>query len=119
MSHACEVLVTDEFRDWYYELDNTDADKVFQIIGMLEAVGVTLKFPYSSNIEGSKYPLRELRIQSKGQPLRILYAFNPERNALLILGGNKGGNDRWYDVNIPLAEKIWEQHLEDIAKQRK
>jgi hypothetical protein len=115
MSNTCEVLATDDFRDWYYELDNTDADKVFQIIGMLEAAGVSLKFPYSSNIEGSKYPLRELRVQSKGQPLRILYAFNPKRNALLILGGDKGGNDCWYDVNVPLAEKLWEKHLEELT----
>jgi hypothetical protein len=71
MSNVCEVLATDEFRDWYYELDNIDADKVFQIIGMLEAAGVTLKFPYSSHIEGSKYPLRELRVPTSADFVRF------------------------------------------------
>lgn len=55
-------------------------------------------------------------MQHKGLPYRILYAFDPRRVALLLLGGNKGGDDRWYEVHIPLADKIYEQHLKEIEQ---
>ena len=109
-----EILVTEEFKDWYEELEEHDADRVVFVVGLLEEKGTGLGFPYSSSIKDSNYPLRELRVQSKGDPLRILYAFNPERNALLILGGDKTGDARWYEKNIPIAERLWEEHLEEL-----
>ena len=63
--------------------------------------------------------MRELRIQYGGDPYRILYAFDPARNALLILGGNKTGNNRWYDENVPKAEKIFEQYLKELEEEKK
>jgi len=55
-------------------------------------------------------------VQHKGLPYRILYAFDPRRVALLLLGGNKGGDDhRWYEVHVPLADKIYDQHLKEIG----
>lgn len=55
--------------------------------------------------------MRELRIQHKGYPYRILYAFDPRRSALLLIGGNKAGKDRWYDKHIPIADKLYDDHL--------
>ena len=49
----------------------------------------------------------------------ILYAFAPRRNALLILGGDKTGNDRWYEENVPKAERIYEQYLKEIEEETK
>lgn len=115
MSEEFEILVTHTFRDWYEELDDVDAKRVFFVVELLEAQGTSLGFPYSSAIKQSEYPLRELRIQSKGKPLRVLYAFNPERNALLLLGGNKEGDGRWYDTHIPHAESLWEEHLQELG----
>lgn len=114
MSKAFEVLVTYEFEDWYNALDETDADQVYRVVELLEAKGVYLGHPYSSQLKGTAHHLRELRVQSKGAPIRILYAFDPNRDALLILGGHKGGDDRWYEENIPKAEKLWVRHLEEI-----
>ena len=74
---------------------------------------------YSSSIRGSVHALRELRIQCGGHPYRILYAFDPQRNALLILGGDKTGNDRWYEENVPRAERIYEQYLKEIEEESK
>lgn len=71
-------------------------------------------FPRSSQIKGSRYGLRELRIQSHGDPLRVFYAFDPKRQAVLLLGGNKAGDDRFYAINIPRAERLWVEYLEDI-----
>jgi hypothetical protein len=77
-------------------------------VDQLEIQGVSLPFPYSSAIVGSQYPLRELRIQSGGRPLRVLYIFDPQRNAVLLIGGDKTGDDRFYERMVPTAERIWE-----------
>ena len=68
--------------------------------------------------------MRELRVQHQGQPYRVLYIFDPRRVALLLLGGDKTGDDRWYDKNVPLADRIYDNYLagmeeEDNAKNDK
>lgn len=73
-----EVVATDEFSDWYGDLDEGDTDAVYRVVSLLEARGVSLGFPYSSAIEGSSYALRKLRVQSGGAPLRVFYAFDPK-----------------------------------------
>lgn len=60
--------------------------------------------------------MRELRIQRKGKPYRILYAFDPRRAAILLLGGDKTGNNRWYKKNIPIADKLYDEHLASLKK---
>lgn len=55
-------------------------------------------------------------MQHRGEPYRILYAFDPHREALLILGGNKAGDKRWYKKMIPLAEAIFNQHLLELGE---
>ena len=76
-----EIVTTDEFKGWFFALDDKDAEAVVHLVGLLVSAGVTLRFPYSSAIQGSVIAMRELRVQSKGRPLRILYAFDPRRNA--------------------------------------
>jgi hypothetical protein len=60
--------------------------------------------------------LRELRIQHQGRPYRILYGFDPERNALLLIGGDKTGNDRWYEIFVPIADRLYKEHLKELEK---
>jgi hypothetical protein len=111
-----EVLATDEFRDWYQSLDDASADDVDVAVELLEQRGVTLGFPWSSAIQGAGMALRELRIQSRGRPLRVLYAFDPKRQAVLLLGGDKTGDDRFYARLVPLAERIWKEYLDETAQ---
>ena len=61
--------------------------------------------------------MRELRVQHKGRPLRVLYAFDPKRTAILLIGGDKTGDERWYDVNVPLADEIYERHIAALKKE--
>lgn len=110
---SVEVVVTDEFKDWYYELDETDNEAVYYYVSLLEQLGLALKHPYSSAINGSQYAMRELRVQSKGRPLRVLYAFDPKRQAVLIIGGEKTGDDRFYEWIIPRADEIFRKYLEE------
>jgi len=108
---VAEVVVTDEFKGWYEDLLQEEQESVFRVVALLEGRGVALGFPYSSAIEGSRHSLRELRIQHQGRPYRVLYAFDPERQAVLLLGGDKTGHDRFYEEYVPRAEAIWERYL--------
>jgi hypothetical protein len=110
-----EVLGTAEFEEWFLGLNIADGRSVVRVVGLLEAKGLALGFPYSSAIGGSRYALRELRVQSLGHPLRILYAFDPRRQAVLILGGDKTGDKRFYASMIPKAEGIWEEYLQELT----
>ena len=60
-----------------------------------------------------------LRIQHAGKPYRALYAFDPRRMAILLIGGDKTGSTRWYEENIPVADKLYYQHIEALAKAEK
>lgn len=109
-----EVVVTDEFREWYEALEHFDQEAVERVVALLQERGVHLGFPYSSSIAGSRHALRELRVQMRGKPFRIFYAFDPRRQAVLLLAGDKTGERRFYDVMVPRAEAIWAQYLEEL-----
>lgn len=110
-----DIVGTSEFEQWFLELEENDIHAVVRCVDRLAILGIALRYPHSSEIKGTQYPLRELRIQSKGRPLRVFYTFDPERQAVLLIGGDKTGTDRFYKQYIPRAEKIWEAYLEQIA----
>jgi hypothetical protein len=115
---AWEVEVTDEFRDWYRALPLSVAEDVGLVVDELEEQGPQLGFPKSSKVNASRHGnMRELRVQSAGRPYRILYAFDPRRAAILLLGADKTGDDRWYDLNIPRADRLYEVYLHEIRKE--
>jgi hypothetical protein len=60
--------------------------------------------------------MRELRVQIHGNPFRVLYAFDPRRVGILLIGGDKG-NDRWYDIYVPVADRLYDEHLIAIEKE--
>ena len=115
---ACEVEVTDEFETWWKTLTEGEQESVTAAVGLLEAKGPQLPSPYSSSIRQSRHGhMRELRIQHGGEPYRVLYAFDPRRMAILLLGGCKGGDDRWYDREVPRADKLYDEHLAQLRKE--
>ena len=115
---AYEVEYTDEFEKWWITLSEDEQDDVAATVSLLEAKGPILPFPYSSGISGSKHShMRELRIQHAGRPYRVLYAFDPRRIAILLIGGDKTGKDRWYEEFVPIADEIYNQHIEDLKKE--
>ncbi len=60
--------------------------------------------------------MRELRTQHAGRPYWTLYAFNPRRAAILLLGGDKTGDDRWYETNVPKVDELYDEHLKELRK---
>lgn len=112
------IEYTDEFGDWWETLSEGEQDNVAAVVGLLEEKGIELPFPFSSGVEGSQYShMRELRIQSKSNPLRVLYAFDPRRTAILLIGGNKRGDKRGYKTHVPLADKLYADYLLEIKKE--
>jgi hypothetical protein len=108
-----EVVVTDEFASWYAGLATLHRESVIHSVGLLEQLGTQLPFPHSSALQGSRHPLRELRVKAQGAQIRIAYVFDATRDAVLLLGAAKVGDDRFYRWFIPQAEKIWEQYLKE------
>ena len=112
-----EIEYTDSFSKWWDTLTEEEKISVDASVRLLEHFGPQLRFPHSSNIENSKVShMRELRIQHKGTPYRVLYAFDPKRAALLLIGGNKRGDKNWYKKFIPIAEKLYQQHVKSLTK---
>ncbi|MCH7981160.1 MAG: type II toxin-antitoxin system RelE/ParE family toxin [Proteobacteria bacterium] len=115
---SCEVEFTDEFETWWKDLSPEEQISVDACVGLLETKGVQLPFPYCSGIKESKHShMRELRIQHQGKPYRVLYAFDPRRMAILLIGGCKAGDDRWYDKFAPMADRLYDEHLEILRKE--
>ncbi len=115
---TCDVEYTDEFGDWWERLGEAEQDSIDVVVRLLEGKGPQLPFPYSSGINGSRHGhMRELRIQHLGEPYRVLYAFDPRRVAILLIGGNKGGDDRWYEKNVPKADRLYDEHLVDLSRE--
>jgi len=113
-----EVEGTDDFRDWYLSLGAKDRDAVTYVVDLLEIFGVNLDYPYCSKIAGSKV-LRELRTQSGGRPLRVFYAFDPRRHAILLIGGDKTNDKRFYARLVPRAERLYAEYIDDLKKEKR
>jgi len=111
------VEQSDEFEQWWEALSLSERKTVATSVRLLEHFGPTLKFPYSSGILGSRHShMRELRIQHEGRPYRVLYAFDPRRTAILLIGSDKTGKDRWYKTFVPLAERLYDEHIETLLR---
>lgn len=115
---AWDVEYSDEFGIWWNSLTEPEQESVDVSVCLLESMGPHLPFPHSSGVKGSKYGhMRELRIQHAGRPYRVLYAFDPKRAAILLIGGDKTGSDRWYEINVPLADRLYDEHLKELAEE--
>ena len=115
---AWEVEYTDEFHAWWQRLTEAEQGDIAAYVGELERRGPILPYPYSSGVYGSKHgAMRELRVQSAGKPIRIFYAFDPRRMAILLIGGRKAGAKRFYDRFIRAADRLYDEHLAELKRE--
>lgn len=113
-----EVEYTDEFELWWRTLSEQEQIDLVASVELLEQIGPQLGRPYADTIKGSKHTnMKELRTQSKGKPLRTFYVFDPLRSAILLIGGDKTGDDRFYERMIPLADRLYDEHLRNINEE--
>ena len=115
---AWNVEYTDEFGVWWGALTDSEQEDIHATVETLMERGPDLPFPHSSGVEGSKHGhMRELRVQSHGKPIRIFYAFDPTRSAILLIGGNKTGDKRFYKKMIPIADRLYDEHLAQLKRE--
>ena len=109
------VLLDADFAIWLREQDPGVQDAVAMYAQLLARFGPTLGRPQVDTLKGAKLThLKELRVQHQGAPWRVLFAFDPKRQAILLVGGCKRGNKRWYAEAIALAEQRYRRHLEAL-----
>ncbi|RKN19097.1 addiction module toxin RelE [Micromonospora musae] len=115
-----EVNLTEEVEDWLLDLSKSDPDSANQVaaaIDMLEAEGPALGRPLVDQVKGSTYRnMKELRPGSAGTTeMRILFAFDPQREAILLVAGDKSGNWKgWYEKSILAADQKFAEHLREL-----
>ena len=92
-----ELEYTDEFGEWWDGLAEAEQEDVRASVNLLRRFGPTLGRPHVDSVASSRHAnIKELRIQHRGRPYRVLFAFDPRRAAILLIGGNKTGKGRWY-----------------------
>ena len=112
-----EVEYTNELESWWDELSARAQDDVSRVVKMFAEQGPQLPYPHSSAVRQSRHGrMRELRIQSGGRPIRVFYAFDPRRTAILLIGGHKT-DSRFYDYYVARAEAIYDQYLNELRRQ--
>ena len=116
---AWTVVVTKEFEVWHRGLNVREVSALQNAVALLRAAGPAMGRPHVDTVHGSHHRnMKELRIQVKGNPLRVFFAFDPYRRAVLLIGGDKTGRDRFYQEMIRLADRLFDEHLQQSARQR-
>jgi hypothetical protein len=116
------VVTTDEFDGWFSGLGEEEQAEVIAKVELLKLLGPRLSRPHADTMKGSRHAnLKELRADTRTQALRIAFAFNPRRMAILLLGGDKSGvnQKRFYRQLIVRAETLYDSHLTKLESARK
>ena len=112
------VEFTDEFAEWWQDLSEAEKVSVDASVRLLENLGPNLSRPHVDTIKGSKHSnMKELRTQCGGSPLRTFFAFDPRRQAILLVGGDKTGDNRFYERMVPIADRIYDNYLDELRQE--
>ncbi|HXW68744.1 MAG TPA: type II toxin-antitoxin system RelE/ParE family toxin [Dissulfurispiraceae bacterium] len=110
---------TEQVSEWVKSLDEDAKEAIFKSLLILQEIGPSLGRPHVDLIKKSRHKnMKELRIHNKQRLFRILFAFDPGRNAILLVGGDKRGDKRFYDKVIPLADSLLDKHLDKWRKKK-
>jgi hypothetical protein len=111
------IETTDVFDLWFDGLDDTDKTNVLASLLVLREKGPMLARPHADTVNGSCHKnMKELRVQSKGKPIRAFFAFDPNRRGIVFCAGKKSGQEkRFYEVMIPIADREFTAHLDKLG----
>jgi len=103
---------TNEIAEWIEYLDDDGKEAILKVLIILSEIGPSLGRPYVDSVQRSRYRnLKELRVQNKQRLFRIFFAFDPRRQGILLIGGDKSGDKQFYQRMIPIAEKLYKRYL--------
>jgi hypothetical protein len=112
-----DLQLDEDFAIWLGSLNADLRNEIIAHANLLREHGPLLGRPYVDTLEGSEFTnMKELRVQFRGDPWRILFAFDPQRAAILLVGGNKRGDKRWYKKHLPIAEERFRRHLKRLEQ---
>lgn len=115
-----EVEYTDEFNAWWTGLTEAEQTAITAYVQLLQQLGPHLKRPHADLIQSSRHAhMKELRVQCAGEPIRILFAFDPRRIAILLIGGNKTGDNNWYEKTVPIADDLYDEYIAELIAEGK
>jgi hypothetical protein len=115
---AWEVEFTDDFEQWWFTLSQDEQVEISAKVELLQEYGPILPRPHSDVIVTSKHAnMKELRGQVNQRELRVLYAFDRKRAAILLLGGDKTGDPNWYDKMVPIADTLFDEHQQQVCQE--
>jgi hypothetical protein len=107
------------FVAWFEALPEALQDEILAHVLLLRQRGPHLGRPYVDTLEGSEFTyMKELRVQFRGDPWRVLFGFDPNRAAILLVGGNKRGDKRWYKKHLAIAEERFREHLPRLEQEQ-
>lgn len=115
------VLLMPECQSWLDSLPSADRVGILQDASLLQEFGPQLGRPHVDTMKGSKHPnMKELRSRHAGHQYRTLFAFDPKQRAILLLGGDKVGQDegRFYKALTKQADVLYDRHLVQVAKEQ-
>lgn len=113
------ILTTEVFDEWFLAQNEILKEDVLAMIGLLEDLGPHLGRPYVDTLKGCVFPnMKELRIQHAGNPIRAFFAFDPQRQAIILCAGDKTGKNelQFYRSMILLAESEYRNHLANLER---
>jgi hypothetical protein len=100
-------------------LSQDEQEEISAKVELLEGRGPALSRPHADVITSSRHAnMKELRGRVNQRHLKVLFAFDPRRAALLLLGGDKTDDPKWYERFVPVADDLFDLHLEEIKKRR-
>lgn len=114
---AWEILIGTQVGNWLDDVDPSTYEQTMAALKVLQEDGPGLGRPLVDTVSGSRHKnMKELRPGSSGRSkIRILFAFDPARQAILLIAGDKSNNwQKWYRRNIPLADNLFDEHLKGM-----
>jgi len=116
---AWDVEFTSQFETWWNSLSPDEQVEISAKVELLQERGPTLPRPHADVISTSRHAnMKELRGKVEDRHPRVLYAFDPRRAALLLIGGDKTGDPKWYNKSVPIADALFDQHLKQLERKR-
>lgn len=110
--------VTGEFETWWNGLSEAEQEDIDAKVTLLRRLGPKLGRPHADTVRGSKHPnMKELVVQHQRRPYRVFFAFDPRRTAILLIGGDKTGDRRFYERCIPLADRLYDDYLTELGRE--
>jgi hypothetical protein len=113
-----DVEVTDQFLEWWDDLNSDQQEAIVDRVDLLAERGPDLGRPVVDRIHGSRHQnMKELRA-TKGGSLRVLFMFDPRRQVILLIGGDKSGEwGAWYEIAVPQADRLYEVYLAELREE--